>query len=781
MKKELKILLVEDNEGDVRIIKELMKEQTLITFGITFAVSLAEAKDILSKRNFDIILLDLGLPDSTGLETFIRLKELYPKLNAIIILTGLNDTEIGLNAVNQGAQDYIIKGQIDSDKLIKTIVYSYERNCLKTELEVQLDALRIAENELVLSREKLNLIAIRTGAAMYQTGLKGLRFEYVHQAIENLTGYNETDLNNIGFLSIIKKIEKVGGEAIEMVSLPALWEEKMKKEYSMDYLIETRNGELKWLNDKSYPWINEAGKVQGSIGILMDICSLKEVEIDLVSQKNKSEQLFLNSPVANAQLDVDGNILNVNACFEHIFGHQKTEIIGENLDNLIVSEEFKVEARNFYLDIINGIANNQVSIRKRKDGSIIYVSIAGIPIKTDKKVSGFYMMYVDMTKQKLAEEALIIARNKAEESDRLKTAFLHNISHEIRTPMNAIVGFSSLLMESDQSLETTRSFIETIVQNSNHLLAIMSDIVEISNIEAGNVKILKNVVDLNIAIKTVYDIFNLKIREINKSLNIKTTVPNVPVNILTDSTKLYQVLSNLVNNAIKFTESGQIDLGYSKRNGFIEFFVSDTGIGIPEEQQGRIFERFYQVDYSKSRFYEGTGLGLSISKAWVELLGGKIWLTSEPGKGSTFYFTIPFADTFAKEKPSDQPEQKEDIKIAFGKKILIAEDIESNYALICFFLSEFNAETQRAANGKEAVDYYKSHPDIDLILMDIKMPVMDGYAAAKIIREINPSIPIIAQTAYADDRTKALESGCNGFISKPFDRNQLLSVINEYL
>lgn len=781
MKKELKILLVEDNEGDVRIIKELMKEQTLITFGITFAVSLAEAKVILSKRNFDIILLDLGLPDSTGLETFIRLKELYPKLNAIIILTGLNDTEIGLNAVNQGAQDYIIKGQIDSDKLIKTIVYSYERNCLKTELEVQLEALKIAENELVLSREKLNLIAIRTGAAMYQTGLKGLRFEYVHQAIENLTGYNETDLNNIGFLSIIKKIEKVGGEAIEMVSLPALWEEKMKKEYSMDYLIETRNGELKWLNDKSYPWINEAGKVQGSIGILMDICSLKEVEIDLVSQKNKSEQLFLNSPVANAQLDVDGNILNVNASFEHIFGHQKTEIIGENLDNLIVPEEFKTEARNFYLDIINGIATNEVSIRKRKEGSVIYVSIAGVPIKTNKDVIGVFMMFVDLTKQKLAEEALIKARDKAEESDRLKTAFLHNISHEIRTPMNAIIGFSSLLLETEGSPETTRSFIETIVKSSNNLLAIISDIVEISNIEAGTIKISKSEIDLNATIKSIYDIFFLKAKEKNKSLIFKKTLPDVPVKIITDSTKVNQVLSNLLSNAFKFTESGQIELGYSRKNDNIEFFVSDTGIGLSEKDQEKIFERFYQVDYSESRQYEGTGLGLSISKAFVELLGGKIWFTSEPGKGSTFYFTIPFADTFAKEKPSDRTEKMEDIKIAFGKKILIAEDIESNYALICFFLSEFNAETQRAANGKEAVDYYKSHPDIDLILMDIKMPVMDGYTAAKIIREINPSIPIIAQTAYADDRIKVLESGCNGFISKPFDRNQLLSVIKEYL
>jgi len=655
MKKELNLLLIEDNDGDVRIIKELLKEQSIMAFKITVAGSLAVALENLSKENFDIILLDLGLPDSQGYETFSKLIKIYPKVNTIIILTGLNDTEVGLNAMYEGAQDYIIKGNIDSDKLTKSIIYSFERSRLNIELKEQLEAKRVAEEALVQSREKLNLIAIRTSAVMYQMGMDGSGFEYVHKAIETLTGYNETEINTIGFEKLIRQIEKAGGTPVEMSSLSTIWKDKRLKECAFDYLIETKNGELKWLNDKSYPWLNDAGNVRGSIGILMDI-----------------------------------------------------------------------------------------------------------------------------TKQKMVEEALIKSRDKAEESDRLKTAFLHNISHEIRTPMNAIVGFSSLLSEPDLSSETRQSFIETIVQSSNNLLAIITDIVDISNIEAKLVKISKSEVDLNATMKTVGDIFGFRIKEKKKPLNIKISCPDISVKTLTDSGKLFQVLSNLMNNAMKFTDSGEIEIGYTKREKDIQFTVSDTGIGISEENYNKIFDRFYQVEYTETRQYEGTGLGLSISRAYVGLLGGKIWVTSQIGKGSVFYFTLPLEERGG--KPSINLHTSDQRKsITRGRKILVAEDIESNFKLIRFYLSSIGAETIRAENGKDAADYFRSNPDIDLILMDIKMPLMDGYEAVKQIRKTNKDIPIILQTAFADDRIKSVESGCNGFLSKPFNKEQLISLIKEYL
>jgi PAS domain S-box-containing protein len=780
MKKELNLLLVEDNEGDIRIIKELLKEQHIMTFLITIAGSLTEALSNLAKREFDIILLDLGLPDSYGYETFSKLNKLYPKANAIIILTGLNDTEIGLNAMYEGAQDYIIKGNIDSDKLTKSIIYSFERNRLNNELKEQLAAKKIAEEELVKSREKLKLIATRTGAVMYQIGVTGSGFEYVHQAIESLTGYGVAEINIVGFENLIRQIEKVGGEAVDMSSLRSVWEDKKNKECSLDYLIETKNKELKWLNDKSYPLLNEEGKVEGSIGILVDISELKEAEVEIISQKTKSDQLFSNSPVAIAQVDSNGAILNANRSFEKLYGFKKAEIIGENLDRLVVPQELMESALSFYNGTISGKAMSEVSIRKKKDGSIIYVAIVAVPIQSKGENMGFYAMYTDVTKQKMAEEALIKSRDKAEESDRLKTAFLHNISHEIRTPMNAIVGFSALLSEPDLSSETKQSFIETIVQSSNNLLAIITDIVDISNIDAKLVKISESEVDLNKVVTTVTDIFRLRIKETMKPLNLKTRIPAFDVKILTDTSKFYQVLSNLVNNAIKFTESGEIEIGYTKGIQNVEFYVSDTGIGISEEHLDKIFDRFYQVEYSETRQYEGAGLGLSISKAYVELLGGKIWVTSEIAKGSIFHFTLPLKERVVNHSINLQITGRNKV-ISRGKRILVAEDIESNFKLIRFYLSSIEAETIRAENGKDAVDYFRSHPDIDLILIDIKMPVMDGYEAIKLIREINKKVPIIMQTAFADDRIKSEEYGCNGFLPKPFNKEQLISLIKEYL
>ena len=743
MKKELKILLVEDNEGDVRIIKELLKEQSYMTFNVTQAGTLSDAVNKLTVNAFDTILLDLGLPDSTGYETFSKLITLYPNLTAIIILTGLNDTETGLKAVYRGAQDYIIKGQIDSEKLVKSIIYSFERQRLNIELKEQLEARRKVEEELIAEREKLNLIAKRTSAAMYHLGLEGFKFGYIHEAIETLTGYTAEEINSIGFENLIRRIEMIGGKVVDLSFFPSLWEEKKKKDNTIEYLIETKNGDLKWLNDKSYPLSNDSGEIQGSIGILMDISFQKEAEIEMVSQKKRSEQLFFNSPVAIVQLDSEGNILNANSSFENIFGFNKTEVIGENLDQLIVPEELKEDALNFFFETSKGFATNEVSIRKRKNGSIIYVSIAGVPIKIHGENAGFYVMFTDITKQKMAEEALIKSRDKAEESDRLKTAFMHNISHEIRTPMNAIVGFSALLDEPSLDEESRKSFIDTIVQSSNHLLTIINDIVEISNIEARLVKISKDSVDLNSIIKSITGIFQLKAREKNKPVKIFNKVPEFSTKIITDNTKLYQIISNLVNNALKFTASGKIEIGYSRVENFIEFFVADTGIGIAERFQTRIFDRFYQVEYSESRQFEGTGLGLSICKAYVELLGGTIWVTSEPEKGSIFSFKLPCEDILTT-LDQDHIIKPMELNVKGRKKILVAEDIESNFKLIKYYLSTSDVEIIMALNGKEAVDYFRSNPDVALILMDIKMPVMDGYTAIKRIREMNKTIPIIA-------------------------------------
>ncbi|NOU16947.1 MAG: response regulator [Bacteroidales bacterium] len=376
---------------------------------------------------------------------------------------------------------------------------------------------------------------------------------------------------------------------------------------------------------------------------------------------------------------------------------------------------------------------------------------------------------------------LVIAKEKAEESDRLKTAFLHNISHEIRTPMNAIIGFSEFLNDLEFLPEKRKHFTDIIVQNCYQLLSIISDIISIATIEAGQAKITENEVDLNSTLRLLHEQFLLKDQKKNVILILKNTLLNGEVNITSDETKLVQILTNLIGNALKFTQQGYVNFGYKLKSNELEFFVEDTGIGIPPEMHQVIFNRFRQVDDTAQQF-GGSGLGLSISKAYVELMGGKMWLKSELGKGSTFYFTIPY-----KKVQRTTLLGKQSINaIKFENKttitLLIAEDEESNFMLLEEFLTGLNIEIVWAKNGLEAIEICKTQ-GIDLILMDLKMPVMDGYEATMRIKNFKPNMPVIAQTAYTTDldRNKALACGCSDFITKPLKRELLISKIKKHL
>ena len=375
---------------------------------------------------------------------------------------------------------------------------------------------------------------------------------------------------------------------------------------------------------------------------------------------------------------------------------------------------------------------------------------------------------------------LIRSKEKAEESDRLKSSFLANMSHEIRTPMNAITGFSELLRIPGLEHDTVNQYVEIINANSQQLLSIIDDIIDISRIEAGQVSVSNNKININKLLNEVSCIF--KPLANNKGLDfiVECGLDDEKAMTITDETRLRQVLNNLLSNSIKFTTEGSIKLGYIFSNNNFEFYVKDTGIGIAREHFEIIFERFRQVESGMSRKYGGTGLGLTIARMLAELLDGRIWLTSELGKGTTFYFSLP---TLAVE---DQFEAKikEPPAIEYSwpeKTILVAEDEEFNYFFIHEILNNTKVKLIRARNGIEAVESCKKNPEIDIVLMDIKMPDMDGYDATRIIKSFRPKLPIIAQTAYAlsEDRAKALEAGCDNYISKPIKKDRLLNIINE--
>ncbi|MBN1118261.1 MAG: GAF domain-containing protein [Bacteroidales bacterium] len=376
---------------------------------------------------------------------------------------------------------------------------------------------------------------------------------------------------------------------------------------------------------------------------------------------------------------------------------------------------------------------------------------------------------------------LKISKEKAEESDKLKTIFLQNISHEIRTPMNGILGFTKMLDTEDISDEDRQSYISIIDNCSAQLLNIVDDILTISSLETNQAKIEPVEINMNETIRELERIFRENNSNEKIEISATTDLSDKQSIIIADKTKLTQVLTNLVSNAVKFTESGLIKFGYRMENNMLLFHVTDNGIGIDNEEFGKIFDRFYQIEKGNRSKYGGTGLGLSICKEFVNLMGGKIWVESTLNKGTSFYFTIPYqpVNSSALDDNVENSTQKDKI---YDFTILVAEDDDFNFILIQEILKSFKCNIIRANNGEEAVELVKANSEISLILMDIKMPVMDGYEAAKIIKDFNQDMYIIAQTAYAlPGEVNRYGHVFNDYITKPIASQKLIQTLNMYI
>lgn len=435
------------------------------------------------------------------------------------------------------------------------------------------------------------------------------------------------------------------------------------------------------------------------------------------------------------------------------------------------------------LKAITNMSNYVVEVRVvNPDGSIRWSYSVAKPRIIDGLVCWDGIEY-DISERKQLEIDLNVAKEKAEESDRLKSAFLANMSHEIRTPMNGILGFAELLKEPNLKGKKQRKYIKIIQKSGLRMLNIINDIINISKIESGQMEVNLKQSNINEQLDYIYTFFIPEAGKKEIQLSFKYSLPSSEAFIITDREKVFAILTNLVKNAINHTEKGSIEIGYSLKNEFLEFYVRDSGIGIPKERQEAIFERFIQADIANKMALQGAGLGLSISKAYVELLGGKIWLESIEGEGTVFYFTLPYKIDTSIEKISVRTIDYQVEVLNLKKlKIIVAEDDKVSQLLISKIIKEYVKEVSYTKNGLEVVEACRNNPDVDLVLMDIQMPIMDGYEAAREIRKFNKEVIIIAQTAYAldVDMEKLIGSDCNDYISKPINIEGLKQIIVKY-
>ena len=557
-----------------------------------------------------------------------------------------------------------------------------------------------------------------------------------------------------------------------------------KTVFSGEYEITTKDGEKRIWNFYTTP-LGLSGNKNLVLSMAPDVTQRIKMKEQLEESERSYRLLFEEHTAAKFLIDPEtAKIIKANKAASVFYGWSIKELESMSINDidLLSKEAVNIairQARNnerIYFEFKHRLSNGEI-----KDVEVF---------SSQTEYKGKMLLHSiihDVTEKKRLMNELIDAKERAEESDRLKSAFLANMSHEIRTPLNGIVGFTNLLTnEKNLSEEIKQSYSQIINKSTEGLLKIINDILDISRLETGKTVIEQKVFDVGNTLSSLYLIFNKKLDEAGKeNVRLILNESSQKVFLNTDENRLIQIFSNLLDNALRFTHNGNIKFGISEiKNGRVEFFTSDTGIGIPEEKQQMVFKSFTQADSGMTRSYGGTGLGLTIVKKLVELLGGKIILESEPEQGSRFSFSLPYFSLDDEQKEDEQKDEKAHIKIHTKidtkTKILIVEDDEVSRFYFKQILSRHYTKLFFAATGEQALKLYIDESP-DIVLIDIGLPDINGLEIVKRIREKDQRVKIIAQTAYAmtDDKEKAFHAGCNDFITKPVEINLLLNKISK--
>jgi len=506
----------------------------------------------------------------------------------------------------------------------------------------------------------------------------------------------------------------------------------------------------------------------------------------LVSNQERQRRVFESSPDPMIVVDPSALILDFNSAFLEAFNVEPELVYGQKIFRFINSVHWRSSIQNFSETWKKGYLKNLEYQVVRPDGITFDAEVStGAIYDSEGKPESMVLILKNISERKEAERKILEAKYKAEESDHLKTAFLSNMSHEIRTPMNAIVGFSDLLSDEQLSPEERRDFIAQINQGADDLMRLIDDIIDIAKIEAGQVNVHIAECFVRELFKELHLMFIQNIKRTGKdsvSIRLEWNWPLNELAVYTDPFRLKQILINLLSNAVKFTEEGEIVLGIEEHPEGVYFYVKDSGIGIREEKQKVIFDRFMQGHEAKTKLYGGTGLGLAISKNLTEILGGTIGVDSLSGEGAKFWFILPRNEVPLKYEAALRTPSS-NLRSWDDKKILIAEDDQSNYYFLFESLKDTGIEIIWTKDGEETMEMFREHSDLDAVLMDINMPLINGYECTRLIKEERPELPVIAQTAYAmsGEREVSREAGCDDYLSKPIKVSELLDTLSRYL
>ena len=634
---------------------------------------------------------------------------------------------------------------------------------------------KISEEALKKSQQLFQTLSQVSPVGIFRTNIDGYT-TYVNPKWLELSGLTNEEAIGFGWLKAVHPDDR------DQVDLR--WKSDVQSQNSSlaEYRFLRSDGSIVWVMGNAVPEKRD-NEVTGYIGTITDITDRKRSEKALQTSEEKYRGIFENVQDVYYETRLDGTILEVSPSISILSKGQykMDDLMGKSMINYYAI----LKEREVILTLLQtkGAITDFEVIFKNKDGSHVPCSISaklvfdakGLP---EKIIGSMH----DITDRKNVTEALKLSKEKAEASDRLKTEFLNNISHEVRTPLNGILGFAEIISMPDLSEEEKKDSIAMLFESSNRLLNTITNYMDISLIASGSLTVNKKDCSPSGILRGIYNKFETICK--NKHLDFVLEIPGQSENLVMNSDPeiCQKIISHFIDNAIKFTEKGSINFGFNLLAGKIEFFVKDTGIGINMDSFNTIFDRFFKDSQHPYKISEGSGLGLSISLGMSEAIGGKIRLDSKLGSGSCFFLTIP-VKTDIETNLSDMPGK--DIKeIGKGSLILIAEDDEINfYYLNALLTRETGASILHAANGREAIDLFKANRDINLILMDIKMPEIDGFEATRQIKLIDKNVPVIAITAYAmsGDEERIVSAGCDGYLSKPINRKSLLEKVAEFI